>query len=173
MRLRIGRRRWLPGGRVARRSRGPLLGGLWLRVLTRWSALDLDRRLANGTDPILSDELSLRAGQLGSARQRTRLACSLREAVEVATGRRAPLIATQLRRGEIRENERLLMTLVDRLRDGEPLGIQGLAMAALLVDDRSSPLYRTGLSGVLPATVWNALAACDRGRRTAGTTGRQ
>jgi hypothetical protein len=87
--LRIGRRQWLPGGRLARRSRGPLLGGI--------------------------------------------------------------------------------LALADRLRDGEPLGIPGLAMTARLVNDRSSPLFRAGVGGSLPATVAEALAALESGQRTAAS----
>jgi hypothetical protein len=156
--------------RLAQRSRGPLLGGMWLRVLTRWRAADLDRQLANGTDPMQSDELSLRVGQLGSAGRRTRLSHALREAVALAKGKRAPLITTRLRRAEILENDDLLLALADRLRDGEPLGIQGLAMTARLVTDRTGPLYRSGLSSSLPARALEALIALDRGHRTARTT---
>jgi hypothetical protein len=165
--VRIGRRRWLPGGRLARRSRGPWLGGIWLRVLTRWNARELDRQLASGTDPMLSDELSLRVGQLRSATTRVRLASALRGAVELANGQRAPLITTRLRRPEIQENQEPLLALADRLRDGQPLGVQGLAMTARLVNNRSSPLYRSGVGASLPATAAEALAALDRGQRTA------
>jgi hypothetical protein len=163
-------RRWLPSGRLARRTRGPLLGGLWLRVLTKWRAADLDRRLAAGADPMQRDELSLRAGQLGSAGTRSRLAAALREAVAVANGRHAPLISTRLQRPEIRENEDLLLALADRLSDGEPLGVEGLAKTARLVDDRSSPMYRAG--GTLPEFLSAALTALERGHRTAGSAGR-
>jgi hypothetical protein len=117
-----------------------------------------------------TDELSLRVGQLGSAGTRVRLACALRGAVELANGHRAPLITTRLRRAEIRDTDELLMALAHRLRDGEPLGIQGLAITARLVNDRSSPLYQSGVSGSLRATVAKALAALERGQRTAGTT---
>lgn len=154
-----------------RRSRGLLLGGIWLRVLTRWSAGDLDRRLASGSDPMLSDELSLRVGQLGSATTRVRLASVLRTAVEMANGRRAPLIATRLRRDAIRECDELLLALAERLRGGEPVGAQGLAMTARLVGDRAGPLYRSRASGSLPAAVRDALAALGRGHMTAGTSG--
>jgi hypothetical protein len=167
--LRISRRQWLPGGRLARRSRGPLLGGIWLRVVTRWRAHELDRQLANGTDPMLSDELSLRVGQLGSARTRVLFAHALREAVEMANGHHRPLITRRLRRLEIQENQQPLLALADRLNDGEPLGIPGLAMTARLVNDRSSPLYRAGVGGLLPATVAEALAALERGQRTAAS----
>jgi hypothetical protein len=149
-----------------RRSRGPVLGGIWLRVLTRLSAGDLDRRLAHGADPMLSDELSLRVGQLGSARTRVRLANVLRTAVEFASGRRAPLITTRLRREEIRECDELLLTLAERLRGGEPLGAQGLAMTARLVADRAGPLYRSRANGSLAAAVGDALAALGQGHMT-------
>lgn len=45
-------RRWLPRGRLARRTRGPLLGGVWLRCITWWRAPALDAELAAGADPI-------------------------------------------------------------------------------------------------------------------------
>jgi hypothetical protein len=163
-------RRGLPSRTLARRTHGPLLGGLWLRVLTRWRAADLDRRLARGADPMQSDELSLRVGQLGSAGTRSRLAGALGRAVEMANGLHPPLVATRLRRPEIRENEDLLLALADRLHDGEPLGVEGLAMTARLVDDRSSPMYRAGAS--LPDALSEALTALERGQRTAGSTGR-
>jgi hypothetical protein len=118
---------------------------------------------------MLSDELSLRVGQLGSARTRVRLACALRGAVELANGDRRPLVATRLRRPEIQKNHEPLLALADRLRDGEPLGVQGLAMTARLVNDRSSPLYRSGVGRSLPATVAEALAALERGQRSASS----
>jgi hypothetical protein len=155
-----------------RRSRGLLLGGVWLRVLTRWSARDLDRRLARGIDPMLSDELSLRVGQLGSPGTRVRLANALRIAVELANGRRAPLITTRLRRAEIRECDALLLSLAERLRGGDPVGAQGLAMTARLVEDRAGPLYRSRTSGSLPAAVSDALAALGQGHMTAALSGR-
>ena len=117
-----------------------------------------------------SDELSLRVGQLGSAGTRVRLAHELREAVALANGHRAPLITTRLRRREIRDNEELLVALADRIRDGGPLGVQGLAITARLINDHTSPLYRSGVTGSLPAAGLEALEALDRGHRTAGTT---
>lgn len=117
-----------------------------------------------------SDELSLRVGQLGSPGSRVRLAHALREAVEIANGHHAPVVKTRLQRVEIRENDELLLALTDRLRGGEPLGVQGLAMTARLVNDRSSPLYRSGVSPSLPASALEAVASLERGQRTAGTT---
>jgi hypothetical protein len=169
MSIRIGTRRWLPSRRLARRSRGPLLGGIWLRVHTRWRAAELDRQLAKGTDPMVSDELSLRVGQLGAPRTRVRLSRALLDAVELASGRRKPLVRTRLLLPEIHENEELLRALGDRVHDGLPLGVQGLAMTARLVDDHSGPLYRAGPSDSLAATVLETLAALEHGQRTSGT----
>ena len=146
MSTRLRPRLRLPSRSLARRTRGPLLGGVWLRVLTRWRAADLDRQLAKGIDPMRSDELSLRVGQLGSAGTRHRLAVAARRAVETANGRHPPLISTRLRRPVVRENEDLLLTLADRLGNDEPLGVEGLAMTARLVNDHSSPMYRAGAS---------------------------
>jgi len=120
---------------------------------------------------MLSDELSLRVGQLGSAGTRVRLARALRGAVELANGHRAPLFTTQLRRREIQESGELLLALADRLREGEPLGVQGLAMTARLINDRSGPLYRPGVGTSLPAAVLEAIGALERGHRTASITG--
>jgi len=172
MSLRLRTRRWLPSRSLARRTHGPLLGGLWLHVRTRLRAADLDRQLAHGTDPMHSDELSLRVGQLGSAANRSRLAAALRRAVEMANGRHPPLITTRLRLPEIQENEDLLLALADRLHGGEPLGVAGLAMTSRLVSDRSSPLHRGGRAGSLPAALIEALAALERGQWTAGGAGR-
>jgi len=170
MSTRLRPRLRLPSRSLARRTRGPLLGGVWLRVLTRWRAADLDRQLAKGIDPMRSDELSLRVGQLGSAGTRYRLAVAARRAVETANGRHPPLISTRLRRPVIRENEDLLLTLADRLGNDEPLGVEGLAMTARLVNDHSSPMYRAGAS--LRGALSDALTALERGHRTAGSTGR-
>lgn len=170
--VRLRTRRWVPGRSLARRTRGPLLGGLWLRVRTWWRAGDLDRRLAHGTDPMHSDELSLRMGRLGSAANRSRLAVALRGAVEMANGRHRPLIKTRLRLPEIEENEELMLALADRLRGGEPLGVEGLAMTSRLVNDRSSPLHRGGRGGALPTALLEALAALERGQWTAGGAAR-
>lgn len=169
---RISTRRWLPRWRLARRSRGLVLGGVWLRCQTWWLAQDLDRRLAHGADPMESDELSLRVGQLGSARTRARLACALRGAVELADRQPDPLRMPlgPIRRSEIRANRELLLELAERLRTARPLGVEGLAMTSLLIDDAPSPLYHDDASRSLTVTAFEALVALERGHRTASTT---
>jgi hypothetical protein len=170
--LRIGRRRWLPDGRLARRSRGLVLGGVWLRCRTWWRAYDLDRQLARGADPLESDELSLRAGQLGSARTRARLACALRGAVEPADRPPDPLRLppSLIRRSEIRANRELLLEMAERLGSSGPLGVEGLAMTSLLIDDSPSPLYHRDTRRSLTGAAFEALVALERSRRTVSRT---
>ena len=157
-------RNWLPRGRLARRTRGLLLGGVWLRWLTWRQAHDLDEQLARGTDPIVSDELSLRAGQLASARSRGRFACVLRGAVELADAPYDPFRMGRpvIRRAQVRENRHLLLELADRLRAGGFLGVQGLAMTSLLVGDGVSPLFSEAERSSLKGSVNHALLALDR-----------
>lgn len=114
---RIGTRRWLPSRRLARRSRGLVLGGVWLRFATWRRAYDLDRELAGGADPMRIDELALRVGHLGSTRSRARLACALRGAVELADRPPDPLRlpATRIQCSEVRANRELLLELAECL----------------------------------------------------------
>jgi hypothetical protein len=158
-------RDWLPPG-LARRTRGPLLGGVWLRWVTWRQSRELDELLALGADPIISDELSLRAGQLGSARLRGRFACILRGAVALADAPFDPLRLGRpvVRRAQIQENRRLLLELADRLGAGGILGVQGLAITSLLVGDGVSPLYSKASRSSLKASINDALLALERGR---------
>lgn len=158
-------RNWLPRGSVARRTRGPLLGGLWLRYVTWRQARALDEQLARGTDPITSDELSLRAGQLRSARIRARFACVLRGAVQLADAPFDPMRMgrSAIRGAQVKENRELLLELADRLRAGGRLGVQGLAITSLLVGDGVSPLYSKAARSSLKASINQALLGLDRG----------
>ena len=113
-----------------------------------------------------SDELSLRVGQLGSAAMRTRLATTLHNAVAVANGRYGPLIATRVRREAVRDGEEELSALARRLGGGEPVGVHGLALSALLVRERSSPLYRDDPAHPLKVAAFEALIALDDGLLT-------
>jgi len=155
-------RSWLPRGRLARRTRGLLLGGVWLRVVTRRQARVLDKQLALGADPIASDELSLRAGQLGSARSRGRFACVLRGAVALAATPFDPVrIGPAIRRAHVQENRELLLELAHRLMAGGRLGVQGLAITSLLVGDGVSPLNSKAAAASLTASLNHALLALD------------
>jgi hypothetical protein len=160
---RLRTRPWLPRGRLARQTRGLLLGGVWLRCLTWWRAHELDDQLAGGADPMASNELSLRVGQLSSARSRRRFVCALRGAVDLADRPFDPLRmgAPLIRRAEVRANRELLLELAERLRAGGPLGVEGLASTSLLVGDGLSPLFCKG-NGSLTLSASHALLTLDR-----------
>jgi hypothetical protein len=165
--------RWLPDRRLARRSRGIVLGGVWLRCRTRWRARELDRRLAAGVDPIESNDLSLRVAKLASARTRARLAAELRAAVVLADAPFDPLRmpSVRLRRPEIHANRELLLELADRLRADGPVGVEGLARAARLVRERSSALYAADAESPLAVAALEALVGLDRGHWTVPASG--
>jgi hypothetical protein len=158
-------RNWLPRGRLARRTRGLVLGGWRLRWVTWRQARGRGEQVARGADPITSDELSLRAGQLASARTRGRFACVLRGAVELADAPFDPFRMGRpvVQRAQVQENRDLLLELADRLRASGWLGAQGLAITSLLVGDGVSPLYSKAATGSLKASVNHALLALDRG----------
>jgi hypothetical protein len=168
MNPRVRRRELPPRTRVMSRSRDLLLGGIWLRCTTRWRARELDRQLAAGADPMLSDELSLRAGQLGSCRSRRHVACALRGAVALAEQDVYPAMvaAPPIRRSAVRANGGLLQEIAERVLSCEPVGVRGLAIASQLIQDRQSPLYRHDAARPLAVTAFEALVALDRGLRT-------
>ena len=162
------RRGELPRTRVMSRARGLLLGGFWLRCTTRWRARELDRRLAAGVDPMHSDELSLRVGQLGSIRSRRRIACALRGAVALAQhdAYTVMVAAPPMQRAAVRASGGLLLEIAERLLSCEPVGVRGVAMASQLIEDRRSPLYRDDAARPLTVTAFEALVELDRGLRT-------
>jgi hypothetical protein len=164
-------RRWLPSRRLARRSRGLVLGGIRLRWRTWVRAQELDGLLARGADPMDSDELSLRVGQLGSARSRARLAGALRGAVELAGRQPEPLgmPRSQIRRAEIRASRELLLELAERVDSRGPVGVEGLGLTSLLIGDRASPLYDGDARRSIPAAAFTALVALGRGYPTVST----
>ena len=114
--------------------------GLTTRLAVRVRRNRLDAALAEGADPRGSRALSLRAVQLRSAPVREHLATALREAVaDARTGQ--PSNVEHPQRGEARACADQLMALAARLRSHQPVVVRGVAMVALLVNDR---LQRTG-----------------------------
>jgi hypothetical protein len=168
------RRRELPRTRVLSRSRGVVLGGVWLHCATRWRARELDRQLAAGADPMQNDQLSLRVGQLGSSRSRRRIACALRGAVALAERDAYPVMvaAPRIQRAAVRASGGLLLEIAERLVSCEPVGVRGVAIASQLIEDRRGPLYRDDAARPLTVTAFEALVALDRGLRTISASDR-
>jgi hypothetical protein len=108
-------------------SRGLVLGGIWLRVVTWRRSFELDAALAVGADPTASNALSLRAGQLRSPNARARLTGSLRAALDLATSDLSRLNCPSplLRYSEIRACESLVHDLLARLDESRPSACRG------------------------------------------------
>ena len=89
---------------------------------------------------------SLRADQLRSDAVRTRVANRLVEAVGEARGQEQHLRSAKRRQRseDVRDHADEVLSLVPLVRAGPAVGVQGLAMTARLVDDRTGPLYRAG-----------------------------
>jgi hypothetical protein len=116
------------------------------RLRTRWRRDELDRQLAGGADPRSSARLTLRAAQLSAASGRSRLANALVDALGDARGPNLGAFRLKPRRRDAATRAAAddLLALALRLRDDRPIEIQGAAMAARLLNDRSSPLHRDG-----------------------------
>lgn len=113
---------------------------LALRVRASWRRNRLDDELARGAEPAASAELGLRAAQLRSRAERSRLANAL---VETLGGARGPNLGafrmkTRRQHAGIRESADDLLALVLRLRDDQPIDVRGAAMAARLLNDRAA-----------------------------------
>jgi hypothetical protein len=113
------------------------------RLRAAWKAAELDEALANGTDPLATDELTLRAARLVKPAKRVELAESLELVVkQVAAGGPSPEPGpTLLRRKPIAPNLPGLLALARRLRGDGLHCLPGLAMADRLVHYGDSPLY--------------------------------
>ncbi len=146
------------------RPRTRMLGrpSLAVRARTRLRRKRLDEHLARGADPGASAELALRAAQLRSPSERSRLANALVEAVGNALGPNLGAYRTKNRRRDdaIRECADEVLALALRLRDDRPVAVKGAAMTALLVSDKTSPLRRADAEDLRPA-IHAARAALD------------
>jgi hypothetical protein len=95
--------------------------------------------LAAGRDPDASAELTLVAHALIGSPERRRLAAGLDRVLRAAAERRP--WGVPLNRREILTAREELAALAERLRDGGPVHVQGVARAALLARDGRSPIY--------------------------------
>jgi hypothetical protein len=128
--------------RAVPHSRGLVLGGIWLRVVTWRRSSELDAALAVGADPTASNALSLRAGQLRSPETRARLVRSLQAVLGLAS-RDLPHVSCPalVRYSEARGCESLFHDLLARLDESRTVSVQGLALTSLLLRDGASPLF--------------------------------
>jgi hypothetical protein len=152
----VPRFRLRPRARVRGRPR------LAVRARTRLSRKRLDEDLARGATPGGSAELALRAAQLRSTSERSRLANALVEAVGNARGPNLGAYRMKNRRRDdaTRECADDLLALALRLRDDRTIAVRGAAMTARLVGDKASPLHRADAEDLRKA-IHAAHAALD------------
>jgi hypothetical protein len=130
-----------------------------------WNADKLDEALADGADPLASDELALTAARLVEPGRRVELADSLERLVErVVAGGPSPVPGpTILRREPIARNLGGVLALADRLRAEGLHCLRGLAMADRLVRYGDSPLYLAMGPLQLRHRIHETLAALEPG----------
>jgi hypothetical protein len=142
----------LPRSRAERRPRrGPAEVVRRLRVCVR--AADLDRQLAEGTQPWRSAELELRATQLTSAKTRTRFARELESIVaraECAVHDRSARIP--LSRAAVLAAREDLLELAAALRSPASCRPHAAGVVSFLLHDGCSPLYDPA-AGATPASL--------------------
>lgn len=132
---------------------------LMVQLRARTRAPELDRALAAGADPRESDELAVRAEQLGRPQTRKRLAGTfdrLTDEDETPTG----MLPFDHKR--VRANQDAIRQVRERLNGEAHLQVRGLAMASALVDDRLGPLYANASRADLSRALDKILAALGR-----------
>ena len=105
--------------------------------------------------------MSLRAGQLRSAKTRTRIARSLLAAVEIADWEVPAALGLPVHRPEVRRCRELLLELADRLSGDDHMEVQGLALALHLVSEGSGALYYEHAGYSLSSALQLTLLALD------------
>jgi hypothetical protein len=130
------------------------------RIDARLHGHGLDLRLAAGTPPEADAALTLRARRLLGREERKRIARDLRTLLRRAGRPPCAPADLALARTPVVHAATLINTLADRLEATEPVGVQGVALARLLIADRGSPVYSRGAeSSAVAKAVQQALDA--------------
>ena len=133
-----------------------------LALIAGWRAAELDRQLAAGASPDASALLAIRSQRLTGRRYRARVAAGLARAVRDAQNTTHGFSAAiRPDRREVVAARTVLAALYRRLRAGEPVSAQGVALLESLLTDGSSPLYRPIEHGALGSQLRAAAAALE------------
>jgi hypothetical protein len=131
----------LPHVRAERRGFGGVSAAL-RRVRVWWRSPELDRQLAEGSHPWVSQDLSHRARQLTSPDRRARLARELESVVrEARPGRGRARPCVPLRRAEAQAASGELLALADDLLAARHCTPRSAGLVSYLLYDPCSPLY--------------------------------
>jgi hypothetical protein len=133
--------------------REKLARGLRSALLSR----QLDRELAEGRSPFADRRLYERAGELTTPAHRAGLALALRRLLERDAEPGVRLAPANW--NGIRDSRPLIAHLAERLANDARPRIRGLALAEMLLSDRSGPLYEPVSAPELASAVRRALAA--------------
>jgi hypothetical protein len=147
---------------------GSLSGRAWASV----HQFDLDRRLADGVDPVSSPALQIRAHQLQAIHCRQHLVAQIDAALAKAEhpphwhSARVPVRAV-----DVRAARDALGALRQALIAPEASCVRGLALASCLVNDSQGPLYRSCTGRDVAQLANDATGALAAQRRHAGPIG--
>jgi len=103
--------------------------------------------------------LAARAAELTSAKTRGQLAALARRIIAEQSDPRCRAYAVN--RPAIRQHLDLLIALAERLESPEPVGVQGMAWAARLLNDGGGPLYDPRRAAELGPTLAQAVHDLD------------
>lgn len=127
----------------------------WLKAFV--GRLELDQRLAAGTDPAASPELARRAQVLSRWRVQHALADALEGVVvEAVAPPRMHGADIPVQREEVLAAQRDLLRLAAALRAVPGPSVRATAAASLLVTDGSSPVFSPHPPGTLRAAAFTA-----------------
>jgi hypothetical protein len=132
------------------------------RVLAHVFGASLDRQLAAGAAPEMTQILAARAQDIVSLPRRRALARNWEHLSKVARNgnpQRTP--AAPIQAGRIAAAEPAIRDLISRLTTPLPVTAQGVAMASVLLTDATGPVYRRRGPVTLDAALAAATAQLD------------
>jgi hypothetical protein len=144
----------------APRGMSRVLATFRARVRTR----RLDLALARGADPWSEGALLARAARLGSWPERRKVAAGLAELVALATHQWPASPHRNIRHHVVLDQRDSLFAFADLLDQPAPMEIAVVAKLALLLSDRTSPVY---VGGRDPDALAVVLARCAQALRGA------
>ena len=141
-----------------RRRRKPTLED---RVIARMLAPWLDRELARGFAPTLSEAHAARAKQLAGERTRHAIARALDRLIDRAEQPRRAFLNPVVPpcRAEVREAMPLILSIRTRLHSDQPPDPQAVARLKTLLSDHNGPGYKATEPGALAVALQAVLEA--------------
>jgi hypothetical protein len=125
-----------------------------LRLRVRLDQRALDREIANGVRLETNPLLELRARQLSSTAERHAIAAGLANILDAADECQddpASQVAVNYR--PVIAARRRIFALIELLRSESAVDVRGIALARLLTQDRTGPLFRPCANGTLEQAV--------------------